>query len=436
MQTAFATAFANTVAASTAAATPFSAPTRRPAPFRGEFATPLTGDFLLGFEGDFHAHFAPAPAAAPTDLAAMAVEGFAVALHDIAQRIGAGDAAAGPALRRLLAEMQAHPDPRCTGLVVFGAAMAQRLADGSGAEANLYLRQFEVPQIHLFNLLGRAVPFVGLATRIANDAIAAAIDGIAHPTLIDVGIGTGRQFALLIDELAAAGRLPQALTVIGIEPSAWALDEARATLEAAATRHGLPLQFFGFSASAEALEDTDWAFIAAACSAAPVVNASFALHHIADDADGRDLRNTVLRRLQALAPRQLVLAEPDVDHLEPRFFQRFQNCFAHFGAVFRTLDALPLDQADRDALKVGFFGREIADILSTPEARRSERHESAASWAQRLATTGFALLPAPQPLPASPSAAVAVVHRGQRMALQAGDEPVVAIFCAAPRAAA
>lgn len=411
--------------------TAHAAAARRTAPFHGEFATPLTGDFLLGFEGDFHSHFAPVPAAAPADLAAMAVERFAIALHDIARRIDAGDRAAGPALRTLLAEMQSHPDPRCTGLVVFGAAMAQRLADGTGEEANLYLRRFEVPQIHLFNLLGRAVPFVGLATRVCNDAIATAIAGEAHPTLIDVGIGTGRQFALLIDELAVAGRLPAALTVVGIEPSAWALDEARATLEATAARHGLPLQFHGFAASAEALNAADWQRMAAVCASAPVVNASFALHHIADDAQGRDQRDAVLRQLHALAPRLVVLAEPDVDHHDNRFFQRFRNCFAHFGAVFRTLDALPLDQADRDALKVGFFGREIADILATPDARRSERHESAARWTQRLQAAGFALRPAP--LVASPTPAVAVVRRGQRVALQAGDEPVVALFCATPR---
>ena len=80
--------------------------------------------------------------------------------------------------------------------------------------ANLYLSRFEVPQIHLFNVLGRAVPFVGLATRISNDAIMQALAAQLRPTLIDVGIGTGCQACLLLDSLAQPGRLPRRLTVM------------------------------------------------------------------------------------------------------------------------------------------------------------------------------------------------------------------------------
>lgn len=371
------------------------------------------------------------PAAGPR--AAVVEPGYdtlVLSLHAAAVRVDAGDPGADAALQRLLEQLQVHADPRCTGLAVFASALAQRMAGRASEVANLYLRRFEVPQIQLFNLLGRHVPMVGMATRIANDTMIQAIAGQAHPTLIDVGIGTGRQIAVLLGDLAAADRLPPRLTVIGIEPSRPALNEARCTLEAVAAGLGVDLQFHAYAASAEALGDDDWRAIAAACSTRPVVNASFALHHIADDARGQELRSAVLRQLHRLAPQCLVLSEPDVDHVEPRFLQRFRHCCAHFGAVFGVLDTLPLPQAERDALKVGFFGREIFDVLATPEALRSERHETAATWRDRLVATGYSVRLATTPLPASGHAGVTAAVRGERIAILAGDEPVVSILVA------
>jgi hypothetical protein len=184
--------------------------------------------------------------------------------------------------------------------------------------------------------------------------------------------------------------------------------------------------------SAEALTTADWQAIRAACSDRPAINAAFALHHIADDPQGRDQRSAVLARLHALQPRCLVLAEPDSDHLEPRLQARFGNCFRHFGAVFAALDALPLEQADRDALKVGFFGREVADILGPDERQRSERHESADSWTRRLVQAGFNLRVPQQPLPASGHVAVSVALNGARAEIAAAGVPVVAVFVAEP----
>jgi hypothetical protein len=143
----------------------------------------------------------------------------------------------------------------------------------------------------------------------------------------------------------------------------------------------------------------------------------------------------VLERLHALHPRSLVLSEPDVDHLEPRFLARFRHCVAHFGAAFQLLDETPMAQAERDALKVGFFGREIVDVLGTPELLRSERHERAASWVQRLRSAGFALAPVEVALPPSPLPSLAAVALGARVALTVRGEPLVSILVARPKGA-
>lgn len=354
-------------------------------------------------------------------------------LHGLARAIAADEPAAEPALRALLDDIGRSADPRAVGLYVFAGALARRLSGATQEQANLYLSRFEVPQIHLFNLLGRAVPFVGLATTIANDAIVRAIGDARDATVIDVGIGTGRQMGHLIETLAAGDCPPASLTVIGIEPAEWALDDARRQVEQAGRLHGIEVRFVAFAGTAEALGSAEWRRMQASCRGPVVVNASFALHHIADD-QGRDQRNRVLARLHRLQPTLLVLSEPDVDHLEPGFYERFRNCYAHFGAVFRTLDRLALEQADRDALKVGFFGREIADILSTPEAERSERHECAAAWLKRLSATGFDVrveggLP---PVPANACQAVRLARRAYHVSIDAIDEPVVSVFTAVP----
>lgn len=379
------------------------------------------------FQRSAGACFAPSTERVPHD---RLVE----SLHDVARRIDEADPEAEAFLARLMAELDGHPDARCVGLFVFAAGLARRLAGGTIAQANLYLSRFEVPQIHLFNLLGRAVPFVGVATRLCNEAIMNAFAGQARPTLVDVGIGTGRQACVLLDSLAQAGRLPRLLTVIGIEPSDWALDEARIAIEQTAERLGAEVSFFGIVGKAEDMGPSDWRRIAQACTARPVINASFALHHIADADDGSDQRDAVLARLKALDPACLVLAEPDVDHLQPKFYQRFVNCVAHFGAVFRTLDRMPLEQADRDALKVGFFGREIADILGSPESQRSERHESAASWTRRLQRAGFDLghVATGSCFPQDGRGVVAFRQQAAHVSLDAIDEPVVALFLARP----
>lgn len=356
-------------------------------------------------------------------------------LHRLARAVEARSPGARADLQRWLDSVQHSDDPRHVGLYVFGAALAQRLEARTAAQANLYLRRYERSQIELFNLLGRALPFVGLATTVCNQALAQACHGARSAVLIDVGIGTGRQMLHLLPTLVGQGL--RELTLIGIEPAEDALHAAQTQLEAAGRELGLALRVVPVLGSVEALDEAQWALVRGICAGtSPLINASFALHHVDDDAQGRDRRQQVLQRLHGLDPAVLVLAEPDVDHLEAALYPRFRNCFAHFSAVFDTLDRLELAQDERDALKVGFFGREIADILGQPEGRRSERHESAAQWLRRLADAGFDVsVDEAITAVATPRGPVRLRRRTYHCSLEAGGEPVVALFCARPQRA-
>lgn len=352
-------------------------------------------------------------------------------IKDVVELIAAGQPAkAAPLLPDLFAAIREDDDPAAVGDYVFGAALARRVCAETADEANLYLRRFEVPQIRLFNLLAHEVPQVGLTTTIANRAIAKALTGQRHATIIDVGIGTGRQITALLALMEDDGCLPERLTVIGIEPSDPSLQQAGAALREAARALGITLELHPVCTAVERLEPRDWARIADLCVTRPVINGSFSFHHIADVA-GRDVRNDVLRRLRSLRPLALVLCEPDVHHLEPSFARRFASCWTHFRATFEVIDALPIPrQQDKDALKTAFFGREIADILGNPEGKRSERHESTASWLERLRATGF------QPnldveLPAS-GPVIEVTRRPGYATLDYLGTPLVAVLAAAP----
>jgi hypothetical protein len=351
-------------------------------------------------------------------------------LREVARAIAEGRSADAEAtLRQHLAVLERSGAGRAVERYVFAAALARRLSAEAVAEANLYLSHFEVPQIELFNLLADRVPQVAMTTEIANGCIAQAIAHQAHPTLIDVGIGTGRQIVGLLESLHARGQLPNQMRVIGIEPSQLCLGLAHDNLRQAAARLGVALSFHGLRNVAEGLTADDWAQLAALCTDHPAINASFALHHVAD-IDGRDVRDDVLLRLRSLHPAVLVLAEPDVHHLEHGFLARFDNCWRHFAITFAAIDQLEIPRSDQDALKVRFFGREIADILGNPEDMRSERHERASSWLARLERTGYRTR---MNVALPPSGTVINVrNRGDRASLELGDEPLVAVFCAVP----
>ncbi len=367
----------------------------------------------------------------------------------IAQRVAAAEAGAevgaepGGAvgaereLEALLGEVGDDPDPRTVLLYVFGAALARRLSGASARRANLYLEQFEVPQIHLFGLLVSSLPLVGLATTLSNTLLERACRGQTRATVVDVGIGSGRQMVELIGALATARRdapmSPTSLTIIGIEPAASALADAERSVRVAAERAGLEVTFHGFAGPAEALTEAEWRRLGSLCASPPIINASFALHHVSD-LDGDDVRDDVLRRLRWLAPALLVLSEPNLHSHEKDFLTRFHLCFAHFSAVFGAIDRLPIELRDRNALKVCFFGREIVDMLGSQEELRTERHERTSSWLGRLAASGWRISPAhlEGALPASSQPGIEVLRRGDHASVEVEAEPLVSVLCAVP----
>lgn len=311
---------------------------------------------------------------------------------------------------------------------IFARALARRI-DHRPATDNLYLRNLDLAQISLFNVLAEHLPLVNLSGRLGNELLAGFLARRTSVTLIDLGIGTAQQEIALLETLAERNALPQRLRLVAIEPGRTSLDEARLRLTQTAQRLGLQLEFVGFGKVAEALTGADWAAIADDDSEV-VVNAAFAAHHIQSTGAGpAAARDEVFRRLRALDPVAVLLLEPHSDHINPDFSARFAACWRHFGAIFRFVDGLPIAERDRSAIKL-FFAREIDDILANSEETRAERHETTEAWLARLVRTGFVPLAAQAFAIPEAAQGVQLSDCGSHIRLAVADETVVSVICA------
>jgi hypothetical protein len=268
---------------------------------------------------------------------------------------------------------------------IFANALAKRISTEPSASINLYLREYEVPQIELFNLVATYLPTVSAAGTVANRMLARHLGGHRSATLLDIGIGTARQETALLREMARAGTLPDRLTVVAVEPNAQCLALAEAALRDTAATLGLELEFRGICAVIEDLSAAQWETLRP-YDEPLVVHAAFAAHHIrAVEGEGRD---EVFARLHGLDPDAIVLCEPNADHHTHSFFRRFESAWDHFSRTFHLIDQLDISARERRAMKL-FFTREIEDIVANDEAERCERHEPVAAWVNRLGRPGF-----------------------------------------------
>lgn len=293
------------------------------------------------------------------------------------------------AARTLLQDLVREPAaaPEHIHQYIFASALSRRLDPARSAEMNLYLRRFALPQITLFELLAQHLPTVSLSVAVSGELLARFLGGHEEVTLLDVGIGTGRQEAEVVRALGAQGRAPARLCVFAVEPDAASLAQAAENLAAAARDTGVELRFHPLNLVAEELRDEHWHRIGA--SGAPLVaHAAFALHHLRDRGDGYCARAGFFRSLRRLDPLAVVLCEPSADHQTHLVGERFENCWRHFGLTFELIDRAGIPPREAAALKT-FFAREIEDIIGSPEEFRYERHESAPVWVERLRQAGF-----------------------------------------------
>jgi hypothetical protein len=298
---------------------------------------------------------------------------------------------------------------------------------------NLYLAKSGIAQIDLFRLLIEELPHVAFAQNIVNKIIVDVCAPHQRVVLLDIGIGTGLQCSTIIRELAQKSSLLQEITIVGIEPSAESLVAATKRFQELQTEIGMRLNFHPICGCAEDISIPDWtSLIDQYRHQNVVINASFALHHIKNNAQHPDMRTDIFRLLYDFQPLAVLISEPNSDHLDENFAQRFENCFHHFNFVFQLINKLAISGDEKRALKL-FFGREIRDIIGNHEELRSERHELATTWIDRLRKANFQLQHNYTPyLPAANEFIGIKATSAQFLSFEYQQESLVAVMYAVP----
>jgi hypothetical protein len=263
---------------------------------------------------------------------------------------------------------------------IFLNALYKRLFSNSYNE-NIYDKQYEVPQIQLFDILIHKFPFVKYSQAIVNEAIVKIIAAHNELTIIDIGVGLGTQMLHIIEQAKSIPSLEK-LNIIGIEPFGDALNKAQSVMNQIAADLPFSLNFYAVE---DYVENIDFEKLPALYCPV-IVNASLALHHVKSRAE----RNSCIERIRKINPRAFFLIEPNVDHFENDLCLRFKNSFSHFYHLFLVIDQLDITQNEKNALKL-FFGREIEDIIGKKEMDRFEKHEPATKWISALESEGFSI---------------------------------------------
>lgn len=265
---------------------------------------------------------------------------------------------------------------------MLAAIMMQALSkklNAADKNENIYLKSYEVSQIQLFNILISKLPFVKYSQGIINTAILDLLKDQSEAVIIDIGIGQGTQMVNILKEAGELKNLER-LVIVGIEPFEEGIGHAEKNINAFSGKLPFELEFIAIR---EYIEKVDFNMLRG-LPAYRIVNASLALHHIQTSGQ----RDKILEGINSLNPVALYLIEPNVNHFEPDFYNRFQNCYRHFSHLFNVIDAIDITQDEKNALKL-FFGREIEDILGKPENERFEKHEPATHWLKRLRNQKF-----------------------------------------------
>jgi len=259
-------------------------------------------------------------------------------------------------------------------------AMNKRFQTGT-THQHIYLKNDEVSQIQLFNILIEKFPFVKYSQLITNNAIIETIGNASEASIIDIGIGQGAQILHVIE---LARQLPnlKKLNIVGIEPFADALQKATVNINACSETVPFEIEFTGINAFIEEFDLSSLQQLPGVL----IVNASLALHHIQD----QQKRENVMAGIKKLNPAAFLLIEPNVDHFEKDLATRFHNCYHHYYNIFKVIDRLDINENDKTSLKL-FFGREIEDVIGKAESDRHEKHEKATTWINRLQRHGFSL---------------------------------------------
>jgi hypothetical protein len=248
---------------------------------------------------------------------------------------------------------------------------------------NTYLKQQEVSQIVLFDILANRFPLVLTAQHIVEDAILSKLDGRKNICIIDIGIGRGIQMLRLLKKIDQKLN-PDSVILIGIELTQDAALFTDNMLKERASDFSFELKHSILNIPAESITaDLLKEYIPDTCDS-PIVNASLTLHHIQDNQQ----RKRLLNELKAIEPALLTLIEPNAETMSDDADERILNASIHFDSLYKYADTLDLTNEEKITLKT-FFSNDFFDPIAYEDEYRFERLQSAETWIQTAQSAKF-----------------------------------------------
>ena len=115
---------------------------------------------------------------------------------------------------------------------------------------NIYLTQYDVPQIRLFDILIEKLPYVKYSQQMVNRQMASLFANVAEGALLDIGIGLGTQVCNVLNLLKNNTSLKR-LVITGIEPGNEALRKAEKQVMQMQPQLPFHIEFRGIAGFAE-----------------------------------------------------------------------------------------------------------------------------------------------------------------------------------------
>jgi hypothetical protein len=272
---------------------------------------------------------------------------------------------------------------------ICSSSLIARMDNASYQMNNIYLHQFDIPQIVLFYKMIEAYPQVACSHSIANQFIEHTIRNLLSVTIFDIGIGKGKQCESLIYSVCRKGYDLRTINIIGLDPDPENIRHTEKLFNGLNGQVYCEVNYYPMCHLIENLTEKDFREIKEIAGSNLIINSAYAMHHVSHRLHDTEYRTGLFSRLKALDPLLFTLIEPNSDHDIESLTRRAKNCWHHFSVVFNLIDRSSVSSEHRLVIKEKFFGREIHDIFGVSDYLRSERHETIENWLLRLTRAGF-----------------------------------------------
>jgi hypothetical protein len=255
--------------------------------------------------------------------------------------------------------------------------------DQKAVGQNTYLKDFEIPQIKLFDILANHFPLVLESQQMAHACLLREMKECHHLCIVDLGIGRSVQMQRLLQMLNEVPTIEK-VTLIGVDIMHQALLHSEQLLEQEKSKLRFVFDFHLLHDVVErmdfdrvlSLKPTDHDFL--------YINASLTLHHVQQSEE----RNALFRNFKRLSPNLMTLIEPNTSTFTDDFDLRIDRAIEHFFALYDYTNTLQLKDEEKRSLKT-FFGNDFYDPIANADEARFEKLERGEEWILRASLAGF-----------------------------------------------